>query len=424
MATIVGGIGTSHTPTIGFALDANKQADPVWAPIFESYKPVRAWLEDKRPDVLFFIYNDHVTSFFFDHYSFFSLGIGTEYPVADEGGRPRSLPPVMGHPGLAQHIAVALTADEFDLSYFQGKALDHGCLSPLSLLWPHDPAWPGAIVPFQVGVLEFPIPTAKRCYKLGKSLRRAIESYPEDLRVAIVATGGLSHQVHGERSGFNNTPWDMEFLDLLERNPAALTELTIAEYAKRGGVEGAEIVMWLVMRGALSARVKKIHQTYYLPSMTAIATVIYESDSLEPDTETADQYTQRIGREWKGIGDIEGSYPYTLDRSVKAFRINSFLHRLIEPQYRSAFLDHPEPMFRDAKLSDVEADLIRRRDWRGLIQYGVSFFLLEKLGAVIGTTNLHIYAAMRGQSLEDFQKTRNAQVLYSVAGQPAKDTNP
>ena len=216
----------------------------------------------------------------------------------------------------------------------------------------------------------------------------------------------------------------MEFLDLLERNPAALTELTIAEYAKRGGVEGAEIVMWLVMRGALSARVKKIHQTYYLPSMTAIATVIYESDSLEPDTETADQYTQRIGREWKGIGDIEGSYPYTLDRSVKAFRINSFLHRLIEPQYRSAFLDHPEPMFRDAKLSDVEADLIRRRDWRGLIQYGVSFFLLEKLGAVIGTTNLHIYAAMRGQSLEDFQKTRNAQVLYSVAGQPAKDTNP
>jgi gallate dioxygenase len=74
-------------------------------------------------------------------------------------------------------------------------------------------------------------------------------------------------------------------------------------------------------------------------------------------------------------------------------------------------------MFADAKLTAQERDMVRRRDWRALIQYGASFFLLEKLGAVIGTTNLHIYAAMRGQSLDEFQKTRNAQVLYSVAGQ-------
>lgn len=421
MATIVGGIGTSHTPTIGFALDANKQADPVWAPIFESYKPVRAWLDHHRPDVLFFIYNDHVSSFFFDHYSFFALGVGEEYPVADEGGGPRRLPPVQGHPALARHIATALTADEFDLSYFQGKPLDHGCLSPLSLLWPHEPTWPGAIVPLQVGVLEFPIPTARRCYKLGQSLRRAIESFPEDLRVAIVATGGLSHQVHGERAGFNNTPWDMEFLELLEKSPETLTQLTIAQFAERGGVEGAEIIMWLIMRGAMSSRVKKIHQTYYLPSMTAIATVIYENEPQEPDAESSSEYARRIGREWEGMGELEGSYPYTLDRSVKAFRINSFLHRLIEPVFRSAFLANPEPLFQAAKLTAIEQDLIRRRDWRALIHYGVSFFLLEKLGAVIGTTNLHIYAAMRGQTLEDFQKTRNAQVLYSVAGQPARD---
>jgi gallate dioxygenase len=419
MATIVGGIATSHTPTIGFALDTKKQADPVWAPIFEGYKPVQRWLAEKRPDVLFFIYNDHVTSFFFDHYSQFALGVGDRYWVADEGGGPRALPPIQGHPGLARHIAKGLVADEFDLSYFQAKGLDHGCFSPLSLLWSHEKDWPGAIVPLQVGVLEFPIPSAARCFKLGRSLRKAIESYPEDLRVAIVGTGGLSHQVHGERAGFNNTPWDMEFLELLEKNPEQLTKLTIAEYAERGGFEGAEVIMWLIMRGALSARVKKLHQTYYLPSMTPIASVIYENDSSESSGETVAEYRTRIEHEWQGIGELKGTYPFTLERSVKAYRLNEFLHRLIRPDDRKRFLADPEPMFEEARLTSEERDLVRRRDWRGLIRYGVIFFLLEKLGAVVGTTNLHIYAAMRGQSLEDFQKTRNAQVLYSVAGQDA-----
>ena len=417
MATIVGGIATSHTPTIGFALDTKKQQDPVWAPIFEGYKPVQRWLAEKRPDVLFFIYNDHVTSFFFDHYSQFALGVGDRYWVADEGGGPRALPPIQGHPGLARHIAKGLVADEFDLSYFQAKGLDHGCFSPLSLLWPHEKDWPGAIVPLQVGVLEFPIPSAARCFKLGRSLRKAIESYPEDLRVAIVGTGGLSHQVHGERAGFNNTPWDMQFLEMLEKDPEQLTKLTIAEYAERGGFEGAEVIMWLIMRGALSARVKKLHQTYYLPSMTPIASVIYENDSNESSGETVDAYRTRIEHEWQGIGELKGTYPFTLERSVKAYRLNEFLHRLIRPEDRKRFLADPEPMFEEARLTSEERDLVRRRDWRGLIRYGVIFFLLEKLGAVVGTTNLHIYAAMRGQSLEDFQKTRNAQVLYSVAGQ-------
>jgi len=419
MATIVGGIATSHTPTIGFALDTHKQQDPVWAPIFAGYKPVQQWLADKRPDVLFFIYNDHVTSFFFDHYSHFALGVGERYWVADEGGGPRALPPIKGHPGLARHVATGLAADEFDLSYFQAKGLDHGCFSPLSLLWPHEPEWPGAIVPLQVGVLEFPIPTARRCFKLGRSLRQAIESYPEDLKVAIVGTGGLSHQVHGERAGFNNTPWDMEFLELLEKDPEQLTRITIAEYAERGGFEGAEVIMWLIMRGALTTRVNKLHQAYYLPSMTPIATVIYENASQERPEESAAAYRKRIQREWAGLERLTGTYPFTLDRSVKAYRINAFLHALIEPEQRRRFLSDPEPLFEQAGLSAEERDMIRRRDWRALIRYGVIFFLLEKLGAVIGTTNLHIYAAMRGQSLEDFQKTRNAQVLYSVAGQDA-----
>jgi len=417
MATIVGGIATSHTPTIGFALDAKKQQDPVWAPIFAGYQPVKDWLAAKKPDVLFFIYNDHITSFFFDHYSHFTLGVGAKYWVADEGGGARKLPPIQGHPGLAKHVATGLVADEFDLSFFQEKGLDHGCFSPLSLLWPHETGWPGAIVPLQVGVLQVPIPSAKRCFKLGRSLRKAIESYPEDIRVAIVGTGGLSHQIQGERAGFNNTPWDMEFLELLEKDPEKLTSLTIADYATRGGMEGSEVIMWLIMRGALAPKVKKLHQAYYLPSMTPIATVIFENDSVEKDVESDAAYRARIQHEWDGLEKLPGTYPFTLDRSVKAYRLNAFLHSLLQPERRKRFLEDPEPLYEDAGLTGEERAMLRARDWRALIQYGVIFFLLEKLGAAVGTTNLHIYAAMRGESLEDFLKTRNTKVLYSVAAQ-------
>ena len=419
MAKIIGAIASSHTPTIGFAFDRQKQDDPVWAPIFQGYQPVRDWLAEQKPDVLFFIFNDHITSFFFDHYSQFALGVGDSYRVADEGGGPRALPPVKGHTGLAHHIASALTADEFDLSFFQDKPLDHGCFSPLSILCPHQPDWPVPIVPLQVGVLQIPGPSAKRCFKFGESLRKAIESYPEDLRVVIVATGGLSHQVHGERCGFNNTEWDMQFLDLFEKDPQQLTRMTVAELAQKGGWEGAEVVMWLVMRGALSSQVKKLHQSYYLPSMTAIATAIYEDQGSAPKLADVQAYRERMQHETAGAEKLEGTYPYTLERSVMAYRLNKFLHRLVEPAHRERFLSDPEATFEEAGLTEEERDLVRRRAWRDLIHYGVIFFLLEKLGAVVGVSNLHIYAAMRGQSLEDFQKTRNAQVLYSVAG----DTN-
>jgi gallate dioxygenase len=423
LARIIGGIATSHTPTIGFALDTGKQNDPVWAPIFAGYEPVRQWLAEKRPDVLFYIYNDHVTSFFFDHYSHFALGVGPEFPPADEGGGPRKLPPIKGHPALARHIATGLVADEFDLSFFQAKGLDHGAFSPLSLVWLENGAWPGAMVPLQVGVLQFPIPTPLRCYKFGRALRRAIQSYPEDLKVAIVGTGGLSHQVHGERCGFNNTPWDMEFMELLEKDPEQLTRITIAEYAERGGAEGAEVVMWLILRGAMAKKVNKVHQAYYLPSMTAIATMIFEDAEPDPVTETDDAYRARIGHQLAGVEKLEGTYPFTLERSVKAYRLNEFLHRLIEPAFRRQFLADPEPLFEAACLTAEERDLVRRRDWRGMIHYGVIFFMLEKLGAVVGTSNLHIYAAMRGQPFEEFMKTRNTQVLYSVAGQDDGKTN-
>ncbi|WP_144161297.1 gallate dioxygenase [Paraburkholderia sp. BCC1885] len=422
MARIIGGIAASHTPTIGFAVDKNKQDDPVWAPIFENFAPLSAWLAEKRPDVLLYIFNDHVTSFFFDHYSAFSLGVGKQWQPADEGGGARDLPPIDGHPQLAEHIGQSLMTDEFDLSFFQNKPLDHGCFSPLSVLCPHEPAWPTRLIPLQMGVLQMPIPSARRFYRLGQALRRAIESYPEDLRVAIVATGGLSHQVHGERSGFNNPEWDQRFLDLFQNDPEQLAEMTIAEYATLGGFEGAEVIMWLAMRGALPSNIVCKHRSYYLPSMTGIATAIYESATDDvPNPAVVERHRARMAEQLAGVEKLQGTYPFSIRAAVKAYRINDYLHRMVEPGHRARFLSDPETSFEAAGLSSEERNLIHRRDWPGLLRYGVIFFLLEKLGAVTGVSNLHIYAAMRGQTLEDFQRTRNAPgALYSVAG---KDTN-
>jgi gallate dioxygenase len=426
MAKIIGAIASSHTPTIGFALDANKQHDAVWAPIFKAYEPVQQWLAEKKPDVLFVIYNDHVTSFFFDHYSAFALGIGKEWQVADEGGGARDLPPVSGHAGLARHIGESLMADEFDMSFFQSKPLDHGCFSPLSIMWPHaEGQWPGSIVPLQCGVLQFPVPSARRCFKLGQGLRRAIESYPEDLNVAIVATGGLSHQVHGERCGFNNTEWDHEFLDLFEKDPEVLLNMTQADFARLGGWESAEIVMWMVMRGAMPAKLNCVHREYYLPSMTGIAVALYEPEVVADPALNArahELHRQHMAHQTKGAEELEGTYPFTLQRSVEYYRINSYLHQLVDPAFRQRFLGNPDSTYEEAGLSQEERDMITNRDWQGMMRYGVIFFLLEKLGAVVGVSNLHIYAAMRGQSLEDFQKTRNTKALYSVAGKGAADT--
>ena len=415
MARLIGGIASSHTPTIGFAQDRKLQHDPVWAPIFEAYEPIKAWLRDRRPDALVVIYNDHITSFFFDHYSPFALGVDDHYAAADEGGGARALPDIKGHLGLARHLTASLMADEFDISTFRDKPLDHGCFSPLSMMAEPQERWPWSIVPLQVGVLQSPSPSAGRCYRLGKALRRAIESYPEDISVAVLATGGLSHQVHGERSGFNNPAWDAEFLDLLETDPESLARMPLAEFARRGGYEGSEVVMWLIMRGALTPRVRQVHRSYYLPSMTAIATAIYE----DMPGDTADPpHAAFVDRQTKGLSEIEGTYPFDLARSHKAYRLNVFLHRLVDPAHRQKFAEDPEALMSEGGLSTEEADMVRRRDWRGLIRYGAIFFVLEKLAAVSGVSNPQIYAAMRGETLETFQKTRNANIQYGTSDKP------
>ena len=422
MARIIGGVAASHTPTIGFAYDQNKQNDPDWAPIFKAFEPVSAWFKENKPDALVYIFNDHLTSFFFDHYSAFTVGIGADYAVADEGGGARDLPAIPGNPALAAHIVQSLVTDEFDMSTFQDKPLDHGVFSPMSVLLERaDGKWPTTIVPLQIGVLQFPVPTAARCYKLGKALRRAIESYPEDIRVAIVATGGLSHQVHGERAGFNNPEWDHEFLDRFTDDPASLVDMTHAEYATLGGFEGAEVIMWLVMRGALSDNVERVSSSYYLPSMTGIATLVLNDLGGATPESVRERHRERMAEQLRGAEALTGTYPFDVAASTRGYRINKFLHDLVRPEQRAAFLADPETAFKEAGLSEEEADLIRRRDWRGMIHYGVIFFMLEKLAAVIGVSNLHVYAAMRGETLEDFLKTRNTQVIYSVAGKQDKD---
>lgn len=408
MARIIGGIGTSHTPTIGFALDAGKQQDPSWAPIFAAYAPLKRWLDERRPDVVFTIYNDHVTSFFFDHYSAFALGVGASHSVADEGGGTRAIPAIEGHPALARHIAESLVADEFDMSFFQRRGLDHGCFSPMSLLADHAERWPFAMIPLAVGVLQNPVPSARRCWKLGQALRRAIESYPDDLAVAIVATGGLSHQVHGARAGFNDPEWDRRFVDLIVDDPETLVRMSQSELAMRGGWESSEVVMWLIMRGALAARPKVLARDYYLPSMTGIATLLLENRSgtgmLRPASEL-DRATLELPQ----------SQPFTLGLSVARYDLNRFLQQMVVPEHRAAFLADEAGALACSGLDPIDQALIAQRDWTGLIERGAIFFGLEKLAAVLGLPNAVVYAGMRGETLEEFQASRNAPgALYSV----------
>lgn len=413
MATIVGGIGVSHTPTIGFAVDKNLDDQESWKPVFENLGEVKLWLNKVKADVLFIIYNDHITSFFFDHYSAFALGVDETYAPADEGGGARPLPNITGHPKLARHIGQSMMEQEFDLSFFRDRPLDHGCFSPLSILNFTDRKWDIPIVPLQVGVLQYPIPTAKRCFNFGQALKQAIESYPEDLRVAVLGTGGLSHQVHGERAGFNNPDWDRKFLNLLEENPNTLTELTHAEYAELGGAEGVEVIMWLIMRGALGETVKKVQESYYLPSMTAIATVVFEpDDEIEASNQIA---SAEVGKQLQGIEKIEGTYPFSLERAASAYNLNRFLHQLVRPEFREAFRNNPSALMREFELTDSDMALIIDRNWRGLIQRGATFFVLEKLGAATGASNPEIYAGMKGISLDELLETRNSKITYSVS---------
>ena len=241
-----------------------------------------------------------------------------------------------------------------------------------------------------------------RCFKLGQALRRAVEAYPEDLSVVVVGTGGLSHQIHGERTGFNDTEWDMHFIDLIERDPMTLAQMKHVDYIRRGGAESVEQIMWLAMRGALSDDIRKVHQNYYLATTTAMTVLVFEEAGDAPAASGRPPGNVQL----TGAEDIEGTYVFDLDVAVERVRLNRFFWNMREPGYREAFNADEAEACRAAGLNAEETALVRERDWIGLVRAGANFFVLEKFARLVGETNLEVYASMRGETFDTFMATR------------------
>ncbi|MBL4826233.1 MAG: protocatechuate 3,4-dioxygenase [Spongiibacteraceae bacterium] len=282
MAKIVAGVGTSHVPAIGAAIDQGKTKEPYWAPLFAGYEKSKEWLKEVDPDVVILVYNDHATAFALDVVPTFALGIADEYQPADEGWGPRPVPVVKGHSDLARHLGTSLIMDHFDMTIVNEMSVDHGLTVPMSLMCGQPEGWPFQVVPLCVNVVQFPPPTGARCFDLGRAIRKAVEAYDDDLTVVVFGTGGMSHQLHGERAGIINREWDTRFLDNLSADPKALTNIPHIEYIRETGAEGVETVMWLVMRGALSDDVEEIHRHYHVPgSNTAVGHIILEDKNTD-----------------------------------------------------------------------------------------------------------------------------------------------
>ena len=279
MGVIVGGIGVSHAPSLARAYDQGLGDEPDWRDVFDGFRPAAAWLAAQAPDALVVVYNDHVNRFFFDAYPTFALGVAAEFAQADEGWGKRDLPDLVGHQELGWHLARSLVADEFDLTICQEMAVDHGIYSVLPFL--AAPPWSTPVVPLAVNVIQHPLPTPRRCFRLGQAIRRAVQSFPDEARVVVIATGGMSHQLHGRDFGKLAPEWDNEFLDLLETNPATLCELGHLDYMERGGAESVEVIMWLAMRGAMGEQVSRIHRVYSAPMLTGYGLVCFEPRSFQ-----------------------------------------------------------------------------------------------------------------------------------------------
>ena len=276
MARIVAGIGVSHVPSIGPAYDKKRQNEPDWKPLFDGVAPVKKWLaEEVKPDVAIVVYNDHGCDFGLDRVPTFAIGTQHEYEQSDEGFGLRPLPNVPGDSDLSWFLAKELVYNDFDMTVVQEMKLDHGFLVPYPLFFAHDPTWTVKTVPLVVNVIQHPIPTGRRCLNLGRALRKAVEAYPEDTRVAIIGTGGMSHQLHGERFGHLNSDFDNIWLDTIETYPEKLATISHTELMTKAGAEAVELIMWLTMRGAMTEKVKRIHRTYYAPMTTGMAVISF-----------------------------------------------------------------------------------------------------------------------------------------------------
>ncbi len=278
MGSIVAGIGTSHVPAIGAAIDNGKTGEPYWQPLMKGIEPARRWMAEAKPDVCIVVYNDHASAFSLETISTFAIGVAPEFPPADEGFGPREVPVVKGDSELAWHIAESLILDEFDMTIVNEMPVDHGLTVPLSIMFGQPEAWPCKVIPLCVNVIQYPQPTGNRCYNLGMAIRRAVESFPEDCRVAIFGTGGLSHQLQGERAGVTNVEYDRRWLDGLVNDPETIKAIGHTEYMRETGSEGIEAVMWLVMRGAMHANVEQADRFMHVPvSNTSYGLTILEN---------------------------------------------------------------------------------------------------------------------------------------------------
>jgi len=280
MARITAGVTTSHIPAIGAAIDLGKTKEPYWAPLFEGYEVSKKWMKENTPDVIFLVYNDHATAFSLELVPTFAIGCAAEFKPADEGWGPRPVPVVKGHPDLAWHIAQSVIQDDFDLTIVNKMDVDHGLTVPLSLMFGDVKEWPCAIIPFPVNVVLYPPPSGNRCYQLGKAIRRAVDSFDQDLNVQIWGTGGMSHQLQGPRAGLINTDFDRAFFDRIIAEPKKLAKMPHVDYVREAGSEGIELVMWFIMRGALDDEVDEVYRFYHVPaSNTAVGHLILKNHS-------------------------------------------------------------------------------------------------------------------------------------------------
>lgn len=267
MAIIIGGLATSHIPAIGGAIHNGKQQEPYWKPFFDGFPPVQNWLKTAKPDLVVVFYNDHGLNFFLDKMPTFAVGAAAQYNNADEGWGIPTLPPFQGNPDLSWHIINHLIAQDFDITTCQEMLVDHACTLPLKLFWPEGPC-PVQVVPICINTVQFPLPSARRTYALGKAVGEAISRWDSNLKVAVIASGGLSHQLDGERAGFINKSFDLEFMDSLVTNPEWATQFDSLTLVEKSGTQGVELLMWLAMRAALtgaSGRVCEVHRNYHIP---------------------------------------------------------------------------------------------------------------------------------------------------------------
>ncbi|CAB4617684.1 MAG: protocatechuate 3,4-dioxygenase [Actinobacteria bacterium] len=275
MARITAGITTSHVPAVGMAVDLEKTQEAYWKPMFEGYEFSKKWMKDNTPDVAIIVYNDHASYFGMEIMPTFAMGIGDSFGICDEGYGARPVPDVEGAPELATHIAASLITDDFDMTILNVLEVDHGLTVPMSLMFGTPDKWPTKVIPLPVNVVMNPQPSGERCLSLGKAIRRAVENFDENLSVQVWGTGGMSHQIQGARAGLINEPWDRKFMDDLVNDPENLQYKPHLEYMIEAGSEGVELIMWLIMRGAMGEKVDEVYRFYHVPaSNTAVGHMI------------------------------------------------------------------------------------------------------------------------------------------------------